>query len=393
MKRKICVGSILFFLVAFNNIFAFQGEGYREANSVKKFFPQSVPLVKTPSTLKGRKEFTTQREMLDYLGAIHTTSSCSVVDLLGPTVKNNYLPIIILSKRKELSLKNKGNDKPTALIIAQQHGDEPMGCDVLLGTIKRVAQGDLNYLLEKINIVVLPRVNPDGAAKFTRVSSRKIDINDDHADLETVEAGIIREVYNNFQPEIFIDIHEYIADEKSYSGISDDGVLPYYDVLGLSATNINYPQSLKDYSKVTIEKMKESLKKNGMTFDYYYNPFMKPRNGNPLVLYRATSSLKTARNFYGVQGSLSYLLELRGRGIGFENVNRRLNSGLIGVESILNDFYQNNQEIKKIVKSNRLVSKSFKSENNQIKEEKKMYPLINIKKGTLEEVPIIYIKN
>ena len=43
MKRKICVGSILFFLVAFNNIFAFQGEGYREANSVKKFFPQSVP--------------------------------------------------------------------------------------------------------------------------------------------------------------------------------------------------------------------------------------------------------------------------------------------------------------------------------------------------------------
>ena len=313
--------------------------------------------------------------------------------MLGPTAKGNYLPIVIFSKDKEINLKSSKNTKPTAFLIAQQHGDEPMGCDVLLGTIKRVSHGDLNYLLEKINIVIIPRVNPDGAMKFTRVSSRKFDINDDHVDLKTIEANIVRDIYTRFQPEVFIDIHEYIADKKSYLGILEGGALPYFDVLGLNPTNINYPQELSGYSKNILEEVKQNLKKENLTFDYYYNPFIKPTNGNPLILYEATSSLKTARNFYGLKGSLSYLLELRGRGIGFENVNRRLNSGLIGVETILKDLYENSEKIKKIVKNSRESLKDLKNEKNLVKEERKTYPLINIKKGTLEEVPIIYIKN
>lgn len=385
MKKTVALQIIWIFLISVTSIIAFPGEDYKEPSSVKSFFPEMSPMVSTPATLKGRDEFTTQKEMLDYLGAIHTQNIHTVVDLLGPTVKGNYLPIIMFSKEKK--------DKPTVLLIAQQHGDEPMGCDVLLGTIKRIAHGDLNYLLENINIVIMPRVNPDGAKNFTRTSSRKFDINDDHMDLETVEANIIRGVYEKIQPEVFIDIHEYIADKKSYSGIIEGGALPYFDILGLNTTNINYPQELKSYSKNTLEKVKTGLEKNKMSFDYYYNPFIKPRNGKPMILYEATSSIKTARNFYGVKGSLSYLLELRGRGIGFENINRRLNSGLIGVEIILKDFYENSEKIKNMVKKNRDVLKSLKKESQELKEEIKSYPLINIKKGTLEEIPIIYIKN
>ena len=381
------------FIIVFNIAFTFTGENYKEPDSIQKFFPTVTPIIKTPATLKNRDEFTTQKEMLDFLGAIHTTNVHTVVDLLGPTVKGNYLPIVVFSKEKELDLKGSKNDKPTALLIAQQHGDEPMGCDVLLGIVKRVAHGDLNYLLEKINIVVIPRVNPDGATKFTRVSSRKIDINDDHVDLQSVEANIVRDIYEKFQPEVFIDIHEYIADKKSYSGILEDEALPYYDVLGLNTTNTNYPQDLKLYSKEVLGKISHSLKEKNLTFDYYYNPFIKPINGNPLILYRGTSSTRTARNFYGLKGSLSYLIELRGRGIGFENINRRLNSGLIGVESVLKDFYENSEKVKRIVKSSRESLKNFKNEKNLVKEEKRTYPLLNIKKGTLEEVPIIYVIN
>ncbi|WP_297433267.1 M14 family zinc carboxypeptidase [uncultured Cetobacterium sp.] len=384
MKKTVVLQSVCIFFISITSIIAFPGKSYKEPASIKSFFPDTTPMVKTPATLKNRSEFTTQKEMLDYLGAIHTTNKNTTVDLLGPTVKGNYLPIIMFSKEKK--------DKPRALLIAQQHGDEPMGCDVLLGTVKRITHGDLNYLLEKIDIVIMPRVNPDGAKNFTRTSSRKLDINDDHVELQTIEANIIREVYDKIQPEVFIDIHEYIADEKSYSGILKDGALPYYDILGLNTTNINYPQELKNYSTDTLGKVKAGLEKNSMSFDYYYNPFMKPRNGKPLVLYEATSSLNTARNFYGIQGSLSYLLELRGRGIGFENINRRLNSGLIGVEVILKDFYENSEKIKILVKRNRDISKLLKN-TTQVKEESKSYPLINIKKGTLEEIPIIYIKS
>ncbi|MGL4786353.1 MAG: M14 family zinc carboxypeptidase, partial [Cetobacterium sp.] len=155
---------LIYFFIIVNCIFAFPGSDYKEPASVKKFFPSTPLVVATPSIAPGRTSFTTQREMRDYLGAIHTNNSSTVVNLLGPTRGNNYLPVFVLSRGKELTFKNTSNGKPTVMLIAQQHGDEPMGCDVLMGTIKRIAQGGMNYLLDRVNIVIMPRINPDGAA-------------------------------------------------------------------------------------------------------------------------------------------------------------------------------------------------------------------------------------
>lgn len=385
MKILIC------FFMTVNFIFAFPGSDYKEPASVKKYFPATPLVVSTPSIAPGRSTFTTQREMLDYLGAIHKHNSSTVVNLLGPTRGNNYLPVFVLSRGKELTFQNTTNGKPTIMLIAQQHGDEPMGCDVLMGTVKRVAQGGMNYLLDKVNIVIMPRINPDGAANFTRVARRNVDINDDHQNYYTVEASAVSNMYELFNPEVFVDLHEYIADTDCYSDIIPGGAVPYYDLLVLSPTNSNYPKNLNDYAKHTLIKLKAELEKSGYNADYYYNPFIKPKHGQPLILYRATSDKNLARNAYGLKGSLSFLMELRGRDIGFENVQRRLNSGLAAVQLLLERVYFRNDEVKNLVATERQnigggSGKLVLCENNVT------LPLINIKTGALENTPAILIK-
>lgn len=385
MKILICFFAIVNYLIAFPGI------DYKEPATVKKYFPATPLVVATPSIAPGRTSFTTQREMLDYLGAIHKSSSSTVVNLLGPTKDNNYLPVFVLSKGKELTFKNTTNGKPTVMLIAQQHGDEPMGCDVLMGTIKRIAQGGMNYLLDRVNIVIMPRINPDGAAKFTRVARKNIDINDDHQNFYTVEASAVSNIYDLFNPEVFVDLHEYIADIDCYSDIIEDGAVPYYDLLVLSPTNSNYPPNLNDYAKHTLIRLRDELGKSDYHADYYYNPFIKPKHGQPLILYRATSDKSLARNAYGLRGSLAFLIELRGRDIGFENVERRLNSGLAGVQLLLERAYFKSDEIKNLVAVERQKigtgsGKLVLSENNVT------LPLINIKTGALENTPAILVK-
>ncbi|MGL4672396.1 M14 family zinc carboxypeptidase [Cetobacterium sp.] len=375
------------------NILAYKPNNYKEPETVKRYFPKAISIIETPSVKAGRTEFTTQKEMLDYLGAIHTTNSSSVVNLYGPTSGGFYIPVLIFSRNKALTFKESRNEKPTVLIIAEQHGDEPMSGDVAIATINRVAKGDLNYLLDKINIVFMPRVNPDGAKRFTRVSGERKDINADHLALNTIEATSVSSVYDLFKPEVFIDLHEYISDKDSYSGVAKDDVVPYYDILTLYPTNENYPVDLRKYTKSMIDIMKDSLKKNGFSSDYYYNPFEKPKDGKPFTIYRATSDLTLARNMYGVKGSLAVLIELRGRGIAFENVERRLNSGLIGVESLLKSTYNDAQKIKVSLENRGLDVEQLNMKKSNLTQEETTLPLIDIKTGDLIQTPALLIKN
>lgn len=381
--RKIIILSLIIKAVTFTS----NGLNYKEPESVKRFFYEPQVRTQTPSIRPGRKEFTTQREMLDYLGAIHTTNDNTIVDLLGPTSGGNYLPVILITRKKMYT-----KEKPTVMLIAQQHGNEPMGCDVLLAMVNRVAKGDLNYLLDRINVIIMPRINPDGAKKFTRDSGERKDINADHASLSTKEAQSVEEIYMKYRPEVFVDIHEYISDLKSYSNILEGGAVPYNDLMILSPTNPNYSKNLDAYAKKTLLEIKRIENQSSYNVDYYYNPFVKPKNGNPLTLYQATGSPKLARNMYGLKGSLSYLIELRGRNIGFENVKRRLESGSLAAEKIMKNLYDNSEEIKKLLIIQRNSQDEPVKKSSDLVIKNGLIKLIDVSKGIVVDEHCIKIK-
>ena len=77
--------------------------------------------------------------------------------------------------------------KPVVLIIGQQHGNEPAGGEAALVLAQRLGTGDLTALLQSIDVIIVPRANPDGAAAFVRGLANGIDPNRDHTLLRTPE--------------------------------------------------------------------------------------------------------------------------------------------------------------------------------------------------------------
>src|SRR6218665_593147 len=88
--------------------------------------------------------------------------------------------------------------RPTVVLIDTQHGDEPAGREALLVVSSELAQGLLEPLLDRINVVVVPRANPDGAQAGTRVTANGLDMHRDHLLLDTPEARAPAPVAHNY---------------------------------------------------------------------------------------------------------------------------------------------------------------------------------------------------
>lgn len=61
-------------------------------------------------------------------------------------------------------------DKPAVMIMTQQHGNEPHGTEAVLDLIRRLVAGGsfARQVLDNLQVLIIPRVNPDGTALFTR---------------------------------------------------------------------------------------------------------------------------------------------------------------------------------------------------------------------------------
>ncbi|SDH24291.1 Zinc carboxypeptidase [Pseudomonas benzenivorans] len=61
-------------------------------------------------------------------------------------------------------------DKPAVMVMTQQHGNEPHGTEAALDLIGSLASGGAlaREVLDSLQVLIIPRVNPDGTALFTR---------------------------------------------------------------------------------------------------------------------------------------------------------------------------------------------------------------------------------
>lgn len=61
-------------------------------------------------------------------------------------------------------------EKPAVMIITQQHGNEPHGTEATVNLIQQLASGGAlsRQVLDNLQVLIVPRVNPDGAERFSR---------------------------------------------------------------------------------------------------------------------------------------------------------------------------------------------------------------------------------
>jgi zinc carboxypeptidase len=225
---------------------------------------------------------------------------------------------------------SRGAGRPVVLLIGQQHGDEPAGAEALLVVAHEVASGPLGAVLDQLDVVVLPRANPDGAAWNTRVAADGIDINRDHLLLRTPEAQAVALLVRQLAPIVVVDLHEHTVVGRyleKFNAVQRNDLLLQY------TTTANYPEALAQASeRWFIEPMRQALTSQGLTHEWYYT---NPTAPGDLRLSMGGLQPDTARNVDGLKQTISILLESRGVGIGRLHLQRRVHSHVVAVRSLL----------------------------------------------------------
>ena len=134
-------------------------------DAVAARFPEPAVNYRLPALQDGRSGFTTQAELQTLVRGLALNAAPGVQLLsLGSSQVGVPIEALLFTQSTDPSgaaLRSSG--RPTVLLVGQQHGDEPAGSEALLVVAQELARGSLRGLLDRINVLLLPRANPDGA--------------------------------------------------------------------------------------------------------------------------------------------------------------------------------------------------------------------------------------
>jgi hypothetical protein len=113
---------------------------------------------------------------------------------------------------REITLYSIGNGSTKAMLWSQMHGDEPTATMALIDIFSFFAKNPEHItsktIRQKLTLLVIPMLNPDGAEHFTRRTVQMIDMNRDALTLATPEARILKNTRDKYQPEYGFNLHD-----------------------------------------------------------------------------------------------------------------------------------------------------------------------------------------
>ncbi|MDP2256334.1 MAG: M14 family metallopeptidase [Polaromonas sp.] len=309
-------------------------------------FPAPSVVYNTPGLQAQRTSFTTQAEIEAWLrdqaaSASRSPGVSAAVLPIGRSQRGETLQALVLARATgtdPAALLATG--RPTVLLVGQQHGDEPAGSEALLVVARELAQGLLQPVLERINVVIVPRANPDGAASNQRATTGGLDMNRDHLLLNTPEAQALARLMRDYQPTVVADAHEYTAAGRF---LEKFGAVQKYDALLQYATTANLPEFLTKAAEEWYRRpLLAALKTQGLSTEWYYTT--STDLADKKVSMGGTRP-DTGRNVNGLKNAVSLLIETRGVGLGRLHIQRRVHTQVTALTSVLASTAQRASEL------------------------------------------------
>lgn len=103
-----------------------------------------------------------------------------------------------------------GTGEKKVAIWTQMHGNESTGTNAVFDLLK-VLTNDNNFsrkILQKLSLLIIPMVNPDGTELYQRRNAMHIDINRDFVKRQAPETQILQQAIRDFQPEVCFNLHD-----------------------------------------------------------------------------------------------------------------------------------------------------------------------------------------
>ena len=313
---------------------------YSEANVLSDEVREKYAYVFTTpsfSSAKARCEFTTQQEMEEFIYALKSPNlrifplgRSKTYDLTLYAAVFSTSDISGAETIEDAAKIVRANGKPVVFQQAQIHGNEQSAGEAALVMMRELCGEYGDVILEHLNVVILPRINVDGARDYTYSPINETNINRDYCALTDVETPMLLRVYNAFLPEMVIDHHEF-GTIKKYQ----------YDVKIGGQDNLNVPQQLRDLQYLFLNYELDALKSEGFRAAYFRS-------------VRTDTNPATGRGAYFTRGSVSVLIEIPGVKKGKLYWERRVLCQFLSARNLLNYAAAHAAELQATVASARL---------------------------------------
>lgn len=295
-------------------------------------WPEYPEAFASPVFNEGRAahQYTTQQELEAYIGELDQPDDRMYVFSAGSSASGHDVPLVIftttdlsgVSTLEEAAALLNENGKLTIQYQGHVHGNEPAGGEAALGMLKRLDGEPGRALLEKINVYVIPRVNPDGAQKNIRKTGANV--NDPNRDLFALQEIEVRNVVRAAQllnPTVVIDSHEYSASTtKKEDSYADVQISP-----GFVADD---QEELAKLSVDIVQNVFTDLQQQDLSYKYYLNTLN-------------SENVTTFRDYFCRQGKLTFVLETKGINYGNVTIGRRIVGHMVSAWSIMTQVAEN----------------------------------------------------
>ena len=290
-------------------------------------------------------KLTSHEQMMAYLKPLVESSSSVRMDSIGTSVSGRSIPVLYFSKNKEFA--SQRSTKPVVMIIAQHHGDEPSGKEAALIVARRLLNED-SALLNKLDLILVPQINPDGSEKGTRRNAVDMDLNRNHVMLSEPESNAIHQLFLDWMPEVTLDVHEYnaVLDRWIEAGFIKDAE----EMLG-GVTNLNIDAEIINFTRNTfIPETGRSIENDGFRFHRYIvgSPFDEG------VVRYSTTAINDGRHSFGIYNSLSFIIEGKRYGNLTNEIERRTQGQVSAMLNFLKTTNRHAKNMLELVKQSRL---------------------------------------
>ena len=298
----------------------------------------------TPLEQSGYAKLTSHQEMMDYLELLDNKSGIITMDIIGVSVLGRNIPAMFLTLDGEFG--SKRNIKPIVFIYCQQHGNEPSGKEAAL-FLARELISDSKELLEEMDIILVPMVNPDGAEAGQRRNANDMDLNRNYVILSEPEALAVHQLFVKWMPEVTLDVHEYNAVSKIWV---DNGFIKDAEIMLDCVSNLNIDEAIRNFcAEIVIPEVGAKAKNGGYSFHRYVVgcPFDGGR------MRYSTTAVNDGRQSMGIYNTMSFILEGKRCNDSLTIIERRTQSQTFAMKTFLETVAEYKEEILNMVNESR----------------------------------------
>lgn len=218
------------------------------------------------------------------------------------------------------------------------------------------------------------------------MQASNVDPNRDHTKLDKQQTRDIKRAYNDFNPHIVIDMHEYTA-SRVYGGRYRHGA----DTMIAGVKELNVREEIRNLTDGKFRLgIGKALEDRGMSWEPYATGETSDVEG-PIKMEEAVTSPTSGRNAMGLNQAVVILAEIRGIRLAEQHFQRRTAAALTMLESFLNIARDDVDEVLSTIDT--AIEDFIQSDDDIVltdyqPSEQRTWTFADIRNGSIVQVPI-----